>query len=200
MRHCRLFDRVRGVVAVGAMTMAFGASCNADATENEVPGLLPDQEGVVFVIGKLDGNRVEFQRDGWEGVSEFECTVSVDCSADRFPMRIHAPSAGNWDSVAVQVVMINFHLAKDLDLAHLTFARAGDETSILALDSQQIGVFTNEVIGSGEGTIYGELELPLGELAAGHHLLTISVAEDGKGNLRHSLDAIILRGELASGN
>ena len=176
-----------------AALLAFSMSNGVAVAQGNGPELLPGEDGIVFVIGEFDGNRVEFQRTGWEGVNDFRCTAGVDCLAESFPMRIRAASATQWDAVAVESITISFRLAEDLEAARLVLARAGDETSVVSLDGREIGTYTHDEIGAGEGPIYGQLAISLGMLDAGPHTLTLRVADDGTGNQRHSLDAIALR-------
>ena len=183
-------------IGLTLVTLLVAATCAF--AESSGPALQPDEDGIVFVIGKLDGNRVEFQREGWAGISEFECTAGVDCAAETFPMRLQAPSAMHWDDLAVQTIRVNFWLGEPLLDAQLTFARAGNETSVVSLDDKIIGTFTHDMFGAGEGQRYGRLKIALGGLDAGHHYLDFAVAEDTTGNLRHSIDAILLNGKLGS--
>ena len=177
-----------------AVFLAFAMPNAVVVAQEYGPELRSGEDGIVFVIGEFDGNRVEFQRTRWEGVKDLRCTVGVDCSAESLPLRIRAPSATQWDAVAVESITTNFGLAEDLESARLVLARAGEETIVLNLDGQEIGTLTHDEFGAGEGTIYGRLAIPLGLLDAGPrpHTLTLRVADDGIGNQRHSVDAIAL--------
>ena len=169
-------------------------SAHAQDAGEGIPGLTPDGEGVLFSIGELDASNLDFEEDGWEGVADFECTVGIDCDTEKFPMRLHAPSAYYWDYKAVQRATIRFRLAEDLRTARVTLSRAGDETSVLQIDDEGQFTVTGAMLGSSGGGRYGQVTLELGPLEAGLHRLLLSVADDDEGNGRHALDAIILEG------
>ena len=176
MRWVILSGCNRVCLVAAAAIMAFSTLLSSAVKGDQAPSLVPDEDGVVFAIGALDGS-------GW----------------DSFPKRLHVDSAiyeTNSGSTVLSIE-INFTLAEDLAAARLTLARAGDETSVVALDGQDIGMVTNKMLGSSEGIRFGEIELNLGAISAGHHVLAFSIADDGRGNGRHYLDAIVLRGELS---
>ena len=178
---------------VSSSVLGHGLTAMAASGGPDVPAIKPDIDGILFSIGKEDGENLEFEEHGWEGISEFECDVGLDCLAARFPMRLHAPSAYYWDYKAVQRVTIYFRLVEDIPSSQLALARAGDETSLIELDKQKVFTVTGEMLGSSGGGKYGRFVLNLGTLSEGLHSLTISVADDGQGNGRHALDAIVLK-------
>ncbi len=181
-----------------AIAWLFGLLClfigPKGASADDRSGLSPDSDGVIFSIGEANRDRNEFKGRSWTGVSVFECTVGIDCDADRFPMRLHTASTRDvFDSSAVERIVISFDLAVETDAAELVVARWGIENSVVKLDDGPPKTITSKMADPpfDEG-IWGRFVLPLGPLEAGSHLIELSVEDIRLGSRRHSLDSISL--------
>ena len=179
---------VRLVIIAG-----IGTSLN-QAVAQDAPPLVPNEEGVIFQIGKDDKFRIEFNPGGWRGVEEFECTVGIDCNAARFPTRLSAKHAADYyDSSTVQRVKINFNLAEDQEGVVFSVARFGIETSVVRFDEAPPVIVTTDMMAPPSAEdVWGRFDLPLGTVSAGTHQIELSVLNDERGTGRHSLDVIVL--------
>ena len=75
----------------------------------------------------------------------------------------------------------------------LRIARAGDSDTSVVIDEMNEFRVTPEMLGSGEGGIFGVYDLHLGALNKGNHKILLTIPDDGFGaNGSYSWDAIIL--------
>jgi hypothetical protein len=175
-------------------TVIFMSTSINPAFAQDAPPLVPNEDGVLFQIGKNDKFRIEFKAGGWVDVEEFECTVGIDCDAALFPTRLSAKDAAEYyDSSTVQRVKINFNLAEDQEDLVFSVARFGIETSVVRIDKGPPIVVQSEMMDPPSAEdVWGRFDLPLGPTSAGLHQIELSVLNDERGTGRHSLDAIFL--------
>jgi hypothetical protein len=143
---------------------------------------------VFFAIGHEDKSDGEFN---WSrmGITEYSCSIGVDCLAESFPCRLDQPG---FDFGGVKRVTIRFRLDQDCENAIPRLARAGGETTAVSVDKDQTHLVTAKMVGSADHGGYGVYDLLLGELKKGVHTITMTVADDGTGNGGYSWDAISL--------
>ncbi len=184
-----IFSSFFRLVIIAGMSVSLNPALAQDA-----PPLVPNQDGVIFQIGKDDKFRVEFKSGGWRGVEEFECTVGIDCSDELFPTRLSAKRAADYyDSSTVQRIKINFNLGEDQEGLVFSVARFGIETSVVRFDEAQPIVITPDMMNPPSGEdVWGRFDLSLGPASAGLHQIELSVLNDELGTGRHSLDVIFL--------
>ena len=183
---------IRKTLGICAATIAVLAG---PALAGEAPPLVPDENGVLFAIGREDQSRVGFKPGGWRDTSVFRCTAGIDCDAATCPTRLVAASAAeHYASTSVERIVISFNLAQPANDLALVAARFGIERSVVRLDDGPAVTVTPEMMDPPPAEdIWGRFELPLGPMDAGIHEIELSVVDDGIENGRHSLDAIILK-------
>jgi hypothetical protein len=160
-----------------------------------IPAVRP-VDNVFFAIGREDKSDNEFEFT--MGMSEYRCTVGVDCSTEAFPsyLGLVGPDfADNFVMGGVERIIISFRLDQAYNNVVLRLARAGGETTVVIVDGKQTYLVTNTMLGSsetGEGIRMGVYDLELGTLKKGVHTIEMSVADDGKGNGAYLWDALSL--------
>jgi hypothetical protein len=150
-------------------------------------------DNVFFAIGREDNSDNEFEFT--VGMSEYRCTVGVDCSTEAFPANLGLAGsdfAGNYVLGGVERIIISFRLDQAYDNVILRLARAGGETTVVIVDRNQTYLVTDTMLGSGEDYIVGVYNLELGTLKKGVHTIETSVADDGKGSGAYLWDALSL--------
>ncbi|HUV06503.1 MAG TPA: hypothetical protein VMX75_02165 [Spirochaetia bacterium] len=143
-------------------------------------------DNVFFTIGREDKSDSEFKFT--VGMSEYHCTIGVDCSTEAFPAYLGLAGSG----YGVERIIISFRLDQAYNNVILRLARGGDETTVVIVDRKQTYLVTNTMLGSGEGFRVGVYNLELGTLKKGVHTIEMSVADDGKGNAAYQWDALSL--------
>jgi hypothetical protein len=143
-------------------------------------------DNVFFAIGREDKSDNEFEFT--MGMSEYRCTVGVDCSTEAFPTGLGLA----WYGLGVERIIISFRLNQAYDNVILRLARGGAETTVVIVNEKQKYFVTDTMLGSGEGYIVGVYNLELGTLKKGVHSIEMSVADDGKGNGTYAWDALSL--------
>ena len=178
------------VVVDIAVLLFFAASPLLSRGQTEPSDI--DSPVVIFAIGEEDESRGVFRMSGFTGVHDYECDAEKKCVPEEFPARSYRMSAAVIaDDSGVARITFKFRLNRDYNEVVLRLARWGAETDVITVDKKQALHVTNVMLGSNED-VHGVYDLNLGGLIEGRHTIQLTVAEDGKGNGRHSWDAITL--------
>jgi predicted ester cyclase len=134
--------------------------------------LLPPTEGrttEIFAIGREDNSYGEFRSNGFSELTEFTCTVGVDCLTEMFPNGLNREHLRLYAHSSVERITIQFSLEQAYNNVVLRLARAGSETTVVTIDGKRTYFVTNEMLGSSEGWTVGVFNLRLGTLEEGVH-------------------------------
>ena len=168
------------------VTVSLWSYAKADNSDTE-----PPEGKVIFQIGQED-KKLEFLTRGFTGIHEYMCTAGMNCIPTSFPARSYRMSAANiGDYSGVAQITIEFKLKRYYNEVVLRLARWGAETTVVTVDGKETHHVTSNMLGSNED-VHGVYNLALGALSKGRHTILLTVAEDGKGNGRHSWDALVL--------
>ena len=166
------------------------------ARGEDIPIVQPNASGVLFTIGDEDGVRYPYKKSGWSGIDQFACTIGKDCDVSTFPSHLRTTSSeADWADTAVERVRVKFATSAPFDDVVLRLVRAGAETIVVRLDDREDMMVTKSMMTpkTYEHSGFGAVNLQLGRVNAGTHVLQLSVAEDGEGNARFGWDSILLR-------
>lgn len=159
-------------------------------------GVLPPMEGTtteIFAIGRENKSWYELRISGLTGISEYTCTVGVDCSTEMFPSGLARAGYDNpYDYEDVEHVTIQFSLEEAYNNVILRLAKAGNETVVVTIDGERTYFVTNQMTGSADGGRFGAYNLRLGALEEGAHTIQLHVADDGTGEGEFAWDALSL--------
>lgn len=146
----------------------------------------------IFIIGTEDRSPAEFSPGGFDQYEEFICNFGVDCSVADIPGGLYEGDRPRYYRDEAPQLTIIFQLSQDYRELLLHLARAGSETTAVAVDGGDPLLVTAEMLGSRDNGGYGAYDLPLGSLNAGSHTITFFIPDDGAGNGGYSWDFMSL--------
>ena len=182
LSHAVLFS-----IVISQVLFCSLASCKTSSASEADTGT------IIFEIGIINQSISDFPANGFNGVDDYECTVSVDCSTETFPVHMYKlPVPRGSDSMGVAFVTIFFELNKSHENLIFRIVRGGSETTIVTLDDDKRFDVTSSMLGSDERRKYGNYDLSLGSLGQGTHSIHLAIGENNHGNGRYWWDALIL--------